>query len=65
MVIHVSMGGGLCFSDGGASFLSGGCAPWGALVLMVGGLKKIVGWGGAPPMLPPTMGNPEQEHNIL
>ena len=32
------MGGGGYFSDGeGASFLSGGCAPWGALVLMWGG----------------------------
>ena len=31
-------GGGGYFSDGeGASFLSGGCAPWGALVLMCGG----------------------------
>ena len=28
------------FSDGGASFLGGGDAPWGGSVLMGGGLKK-------------------------
>ena len=29
---------------------------------MGGGLKKIVGWGGTPPMPPsPTMGNPERD----
>ena len=30
-----------------------------------GGVEKNCRMGGAPPMLPPTMGNPEQEHNIL
>ena len=29
------------------------------------GVEKNCRMGGAPPMLPPTMGNPEQEHNIL
>ena len=44
-----NMGGGAggCFSDGGASFLSGGWGtPWGgALVLLGVGSKKIVEWG--------------------
>ena len=31
---------GVCFSDGGASFLGCVCAPWGALVLMEGGISK-------------------------
>ena len=44
---------------GGASFLSGGGAQWGALVLM-GGFKKSCWMGGClPPPLTPTMGNPE------
>ena len=48
--------GGSCFSDGGASYLSEGCAPWGHRFWWGGGgvQKKIVGWGeGHPPMLPP------------
>ena len=37
----------------GASFLSGGCGPWGASVLIGRGLsKKIVGWGRHPPCPP-------------
>ena len=51
----------VCFSDGGASFLSGGCTPWGALDLM-GGFQKKCRMGGAmlpmPPIPPTTMGNP-------
>ena len=44
-----------CFSDVGASFLSGGVSHEGASVLMGEGFsKKIVGWRGLP-----TMGNPE------
>ena len=39
-------GGGGGGSDGGLHFLSGGCAPWGALFLMGGFLKIIIGWGG-------------------
>ena len=45
------IGGGFIFKWGG------GGGPWGASVLMGGGvLKKIVGLGGVPPC-PPTMGN--------
>ena len=40
--------GGIVFQMEGASFLSGAGAPWGASVLM-GGSKKIDGWGDAPP----------------
>ena len=43
MVLHISMEGvgDLFFRWGGASFLSGGCAPWGgALALMGGGFQK-------------------------
>ena len=46
---------------GGFIFKWGGGAPsgGGASVLMVGFLKKIFEWAGAPPpMRPPTMGNP-------
>ena len=53
---------GVCFSDGGASFLSGGCAPWRGIGFDGGGgSRKIVEWGGghAPPTYP-TMGNPDQ-----
>ena len=57
-----------CFSDREALFLSeckggrgGGGAPWGALVLMQGFSKKIIGWGSTPspsPLsIPPTKGN--------
>ena len=53
MVLHFSMEGGL-FSYEGASFLGGGCAPWRALVLVGGALKKIIGWGGTPPFPPPS-----------
>ena len=41
-------GGGGVFQMGEASFLSEGCAPWGALVLMAGGFEKIHRMG-APP----------------
>ena len=39
---------GVCFSDEGASILSGWCTSWGggAAVLMGGVSKKIIGWGG-------------------
>ena len=49
------------FHMGGASFLSGGCAPWGGISFDGEGFKKIIEWGGAPPPAPhapPTMGNP-------
>ena len=56
------MGGGGCFSDGVALFLSGGGCPMGGIVFdggRGGGSKKIVGWRGASPSCPhPTMGNP-------
>ena len=48
------------FFNEGTSFLSGGGvegALWGASALMEGFLKKIMEWGGVPPMFP-TMGNP-------
>ena len=40
------------FSNGGASFLSGGCAPWGGIGFDGGGgfSRKIGGWEGAPPL---------------
>ena len=56
-------GGGVCLSDGEASFLSGGDAPWGALVLMEGGVFDknlwIIDGMGVPPLpsCPHTMGN--------
>ena len=55
-------GGGVVFQIGGLHFLSGGCAPWGALVLMGGVFKKKsydggVG-GGALPMPPLYNGKP-------
>ena len=40
MVLHISMGGrggDLFFRWGGASFLSGGCAPWGGGIGFDGG----------------------------
>ena len=37
----------------------------GALVLMGGGLKKIVGWGVLPPCPFPTIGNPDSSPNQL
>ena len=40
--------GGICFSDGRASFLSLGMPHRGASVLMGGFSKKIAGWGGTP-----------------
>ena len=51
---------GVCFLDGWDSFLSRGCAPWGASVLIgFFFFKQIVGWEGMPPLpSPPTMGNP-------
>ena len=56
--------GGGCFSDGGASFLSGGVPHEGASVLVGGGgeeeFKKIIRCVGCPPCPPPTMGNPEK-----
>ena len=42
--------GGVDFQMGEVSFLSGGCAPWGALVLMVGGFEKKIHRMGAPPL---------------
>ena len=57
--------GGFVFQMERASFLSGGCTPWGTSVLMGGGgglLKKVMGWGWGvsppPPMSPPSMGSP-------
>ena len=46
--------GGVCFSDGRASFLSGATPHEGTSVLMGGGkgLEKICSMGGCPPMLP-------------
>ena len=44
----------VAFQMGGFIQVGGGGAPWGALVLMGGFLKKIDGW-----QVPPTMGNPE------
>ena len=38
---------GVCFSDEGASILSGRCTSWGPAVLMGGVSKKIIGRGGA------------------
>ena len=37
---------GVCFSDEGASILSGRCTSWGPAVLMGGVSKKIIGRGG-------------------
>ena len=55
-VSQVSIGAFVFQMGGGASLLGCVCAPWGALVLMEGGIsKKNVGWGDAPPL---TMGNP-------
>ena len=50
-VLHFSEGG-FVFRWGGASFLSGGCAPWGGIGFDGGGgfSRKIVGWEGAPPL---------------
>ena len=44
--------GGICFSDGRASFLSWGMPHRGASVLIGGFSKKIAGWG-SPPLMPP------------
>ena len=50
---------GVCFSDGGASFLSGWGAPHGGINFGGGGgFQKIVRWGGQPPPPPPTIGKP-------
>ena len=55
MVFHVSMRGGGCFSDGGASFLSGG-GQWGHWLWWGRGVEKDPKmWGTGHP--PPTMGN--------
>ena len=52
---------GVCFSDGGASFLGWVCAPWGALVLMEGGISKKTGGWGTPSHAPsPHYGKPCQ-----
>ena len=52
---------GVCFSDWGASFLSGVCAH-GVIGFDAGGgeLKKMIGWGEASPHVPSphTMENP-------
>ena len=38
---------GVCFSDEGASILSGWCTSWGGAAVLMGGVsKKIIGWGG-------------------
>ena len=52
---------GVCFLDGWASFLSRGCAPWGASVLIgFFFFEQIVGWEGMPPLPspPPHYGKP-------
>ena len=41
----------VCFSDGGASFLSRSCTPWGVS-------KKTVGWEGCNPCPLPQYGKP-------
>ena len=46
-----------CFSDVGASFLSGKCAPDGGISFDGGFLKKNVDGGGGCPSYTPTMGN--------
>ena len=53
-------GGGGSFSNGGASFLSGGNASWVALVLMGrgGGFEKITRLGPPPYVSPPNYGKP-------
>ena len=52
-------GGGGCFLDGEASFLSGGCPMGGTSVLVGGGVsKKIVGWGSGVPPHTPHYGKP-------
>ena len=51
--------GGGCFSDGGASFLSGGALHGGASILVGGGVRNKSLDGGCPPS--PTMGNPEYQ----
>ena len=57
--------GGVCFSDGGASFLSGGGHSIGEHQFWGGGfLKKNHKMGGATPMPPPTMGNLDVCHRI-
>ena len=53
---HFSGVGEGCFSDGGASFLSGGWVPWGGISF--DGVGSHGGWGVVPPM-PSSMGNPE------
>ena len=56
-----------CFSDGGASFLSGGAPHGGASVLMGGrGVsKKIVGCGGTPPTPPHAPPSPPLRETLL
>ena len=58
--------GGSCFSDGGASYLSEGCAPWGHRFWWGGGgsKKNCRMGGGAPPHASPTMGNPASRGNL-
>ena len=58
-------GWGACFFRWGASFVSGrGWAPppHGGIGFDGGFSKKIIGWEGAPPNAPSTMGNPEAEN---
>ena len=51
---------GACFSDVGASFLSGKCAPDGGISFDGGFLKKNVdgGGGGGGPLIHPHYGKP-------
>ena len=56
-VLHVSIGGGGCFSDWVGFIFKGGGVPLGGTSVLVGGLsKKIIRW--EVPLMPPTMGNP-------
>ena len=51
----VGLGVGGCCLDGGALFLSGGCTPWGASVLMGWVFEKNCRMGGCPGAPPPQM----------
>ena len=56
-MLHVSMGGGEgCFSDGRASFLSGGDAPWGGMGFDGGFQKTSLDGGGRGGRHPPHYG---------
>ena len=55
-MLHVSMGGEGCFSDGRASFLSGGDAPWGGMGFDGGFQKTSLDGGGGGGRHPPHYG---------